>query len=131
MKELTTYNYYGSEYLGTIIPSNLFKKYNMKATSLINYFTFNRIKETDNDIKNACCEIAELLYQQENLYSKIINNGGEQVASETVGPYSKSYVNNSNIQKERLLTKKELDRECYQICLKYLADTGLMYRGGY
>lgn len=130
MKELTTYNYYGSEYLSTIIPSNLFKKYNMKATTLINYFTLNRIKEADNDIQNACCEIAELLYQQENLYNKIINDDGKQVASETVGPYSKSYVNNSGIQKERLLSKKELEKECYQICLKHLANTGLMYRGG-
>lgn len=134
MRKLTTYDHYGSVYLGDVIPSESFEKYNIEATTLINYFTSNRIKETDNalpeNIQDACCEIAELLYKQQKLSNKIMNDDGKQVASETVGPHSKTYVNNSNIQKERLLSEQELEKECYRICLRHIASTGLMYRGG-
>ena len=35
MQELTTENYYVTNYLGTIIPSNLFKKYIIRNVAII------------------------------------------------------------------------------------------------
>lgn len=129
MQELTTENYYVTNYLGTIIPSNLFKKYIIKASYLINHFTSHRIKVTNSDIQNACCEISEILYTQDKLYEKVMNTD-ERLASETVGPHSRTFINNSNLQNEKILSSGELEKECYKVCLKHLAHTGLMYRGG-
>lgn len=134
-KQLAKYSDYKSEYKGNIIPDeNSFNSYAIKAISRVDYFTSGRI-----DINNieesvlsklifATCEIAELLYNQEQLIQKQ-NDDKATVASENVGPHSKSYVNKSNLQAQRILNNKELDKECYNICLKYLSRTGLMYRG--
>ena len=128
------YSDYKSEYKGIIIPKDSFDSYAMKASSRINYFIFNRINlETIEDsilikVIFATCEIAELLYNQEQLIQKQ-NDDKITIASENVGPHSKTYVNKSNLQAQRILNNKELEKEGYNICLKYLSRTGLMYRG--
>lgn len=127
---LANYDYYTNKYLGNSIPSNSFSKYSMDATRRINYYTQHRIEEKKitNDIKDACCEIAELLLKQDLLYDETIKNSKE-IASETVGSHSVTYTNNVNLKDKRIMTEEELDLACYKICYKYLAHTGLMYRG--
>lgn len=128
------YSDYKSEYRGNIIPKDSFDSYAMKASSRIDYFTSNRINlETIEDnllikVIFATCEIAELIYNQEQLIQKQ-NDDKATVASENVGPHSKTYVNKSNLQAQRILNDKELDKECYNICLRHISITGLMYRG--
>ena len=131
LTELVKYDYYTNSYGGSSIPESSFKKESIKASSKVNYYTKNRI---DNDIlndniRNTVCEIAELLYEQEQLIEKQ-NNNTLDVASETVGPHSKSFVNKSNLQAQRILTKEELEYQCYLICYEHLVSTGLMFRGG-
>ena len=81
----------------------------------------------DNFIKYCTCEIAELLYSQDKKKSKIEEE--QIVASETVGSHSKSYVNVANIIEKDLLTEEELTKKIYKICYRYMATSGLMYRG--
>lgn len=130
MLELTDYYYYNYDFGGISIPSNLFKNYAIKSSSRINRYTSNRINATNinNDIRNCMCEIAELLYSQDKLKEKL-NDSNSDIASETVGPHSKSYVNKSSLQAQRILTDDELDTRCYKICYRYFSTTGLMYRG--
>lgn len=133
MKNIT-YEDYTSKFSGALIPESSFNHYAIKASSKVNYFTFGRIETStlDDSISNkvilATCEIAELLYSQDQLKSQI-DNEKSTVASETVGPHSKTYVNKSNLQSQRILNKQDLDNECYFICLQYLSTTMLMYRG--
>lgn len=128
------YSDYKSEYKGILIPKDSFDSFAMKASSIVNYYTFDRIdKENIEDhvlikVIFATCEIAELLYEQNQLKENQ-NDDKSIVASETVGPHSKTYVNKSNLQSQRILNKKDLDVECYNICLKHLSRSGLMYRG--
>ncbi|MGN1298250.1 MAG: hypothetical protein ACI4VH_07585 [Clostridia bacterium] len=128
------YSDYKSEYKGILIPKDSFDSFAMKASSIVNYYTFDKIdKENIEDyvlikVIFATCEIAELLYEQNQLKENQ-NDDKSTVASETVGPRSVSYVNKSNLQSQRILSKKELDKETYSICLKHLSRTGLMYRG--
>lgn len=128
------YSDYKSEYKGILIPKDSFDSFAMKASSVVDYYTFNRINiETIEDtlltkVIFATCEIAELLYEQNQLKENQ-NDDKSIVASETVGPHSKTYVNKSNLQSQRILNKKDLDVECYNICLKHLSRSGLMYRG--
>lgn len=133
-EKFAEYSDYKSEYEGIIIPKESFNSFAMKASSKVNYFTFNRIdiENIEDDILVkvifATCEIAELLYEQNQLRQKLYDDKST-IASETVGPRSVTYVNKSNLQSQRILNDEELDNESYNICLKYLSRTGLMYRG--
>ncbi len=130
LTKLIDYNYYSKIYGGSSIPESSFDKYSIKSSSQINLFTSNRITDDNitESIKNAVCEVAELIYNQEMLVNKI-EDDSKEVASETVGPHSKSYVNKSNLKSQRILTKEELNKECYRICYTYISSTGLMFRG--
>ena len=130
LTELVDYDYYSDTYEGSSIPESSFNKYSLKSSTKVNHYTFNRINENNinEKIKNAVCEIAELIFNQESLVTNLENNDKE-VASETVGPHSKTYVNKSGYKLQRILTKAELEKECYRICYNYVVDTGLMYRG--
>lgn len=128
-----SYINYQKIYGGNIIPNNSFKKYSSNASSRITYFTSNRISKVENaeillNVFSATCEIAELLYNQDQLIAKQ-NDDTSTRASETVGPHSVSYVNKSNLQSQRIMKSNELEQECYKICSRYLAQYGLMYRG--
>lgn len=128
------YSDYKSEYEGSIIPKDSFNSFAMQASSRVDYFTNGRIDMENIDdailIKAifATCEIAELLYNQNQLKQKQ-DDDKSTLASETVGPHSKTYVNKSNLQSQRILNSYELENESYKICLRYLFSTGLMYRG--
>lgn len=130
LTKLIDYNYYSKVYGGSSIPESSFDKYSTKSSSQINLFTSNRITDDNitESIKNAVCGVAELIYNQEMLVNKI-EDDSKEVASETVGPHSKSYVNKSNLKSQRILTKEELNKECYRICYTYISNTGLMFRG--
>lgn len=129
LTKLVDYEYYSKIYEGSSIPEPSFSRYAIMASSYVNKNTYNRINENniDNFIKYCTCEIAELLYSQDKKKSKIEEE--QIVASETVGSHSKSYVNVANIIEKDLLTEEELTNKIYKICYRYMATSGLMYRG--
>ena len=137
LKELVSRLEYLNIYGDSSIPESSFKMYSLRASRRVNYYTHNRItqdlldtNEIGSDIKNATCEIINLLIKQEKLKENISNNGLDK-ASETVGPHSVSYVNKSNLQANEILSGNELEKECYSICYQYLVKYGLMNRSVY
>lgn len=133
MLELVDYEYYQSAYEGSSIPESSFKKLAIKASEKINYYTQNRINKdnTTDIIRNTTCQIAELIFEQECLKEKIVNydETNKEIASETLGPRSISYVNKSSQQSNLIMSSDELEKEIYKICYQSLVHTGLMYRG--
>ncbi len=134
LTELVNYEYYSKTYGGSSIPESSFKEKAIRASSEVNYWTSNRItSEILNDlIRNTTCEIAELLFEQDNLNKSVLNtdNDNKEVASESLGPHSISYVNKSNLRANQILSDDDLKKKTYNICYKNLVHTGLMYRGG-
>lgn len=131
LTQLVDYDYYINNYGGSSIPESSFQKVSIAASSKINHYTSNRIKEPflDENIKNTACEVAELIYSQEQLKKLVLSNEKQEKASETVGPHSVTYINKTSYQEKKILSNEELECQCYQICLEHLALTGLMYRG--
>lgn len=129
LTKLVNYEYYINDYGGSSIPGSSFENLSIRASAYVNKYTFNRInnENTNDDIKNSTCEIADLLYSQDIKKKKIEDD--KMIASETVGSHSKTYVNNSSLIDKQILTESELESSCYSICYKYIASTGLMYRG--
>ena len=129
LTNLVDYNFYTKTYEGSSIPESSFNNFALKASTYVNKNTFNRITEekVDNFVKYCICEVAELLYSQEKKKNTIMEN--KIVSSETVVPHSKTYVNNSSYIDKDILTESELEKMIYKICYRYLATTGLLYRG--
>ena len=130
MLNLVDYKYYSESFKGkSISSSDIFERISIEACSKVNLFTYNRINEfnLDDNIRNTVCSIIDLLSEQEKLKSRITSNEPE-LASETVGPHSKSYVNKDGILDKKILSSEELDRACYRICYENLILTGLMDR---
>ena len=129
MTSITNYEYYKNTFGGTLIPSESFKRLEIKATSDFNYFTSSRVSSNEqvtNDIKNVICEICELKYQQEQYRTNITKEN--IVQSETVGSHSVTYGNNGNNIMQQILSDEEMMSKEYQICLIGIADKNLMSR---
>lgn len=131
LTNIVDYDYYTDIFEGSSIPESSFNKYSIKASYRVNNYTSNRINSSNlsENIKNIVCEIAEVLYSQDLLILELESVEKKEVASETVGPHSISYVSKTNTLNQRVLNDSELDQKCYEICYNNLACTGLLYRG--
>ena len=81
MRRYADYVFYDKEYEGTLIPSESFNHYIQKASFELDSFCLN-LNPSDENVKFAACEIAEINYKTDN---------NMFVSSESVGRMSKSY----------------------------------------
>ena len=115
------YNFYTTEYLGSLIPETAFAGMERAACAFIDYLTHNRIdmanlpENVQKKVKMAVCAVSETCYKQ-------MTDDTPAVSSESVGNHSKSYaVVNKGLderQHEKLVNAKT-----------YLHGTGLLYGG--
>lgn len=128
---LVDYDYYSDEYEGSSIPESSFESKAIEASSKVNHYTSNRINDTNinDDIRNTACQIAELLFEQEKIKLSVIDDTNKEIASESLGPRSVSYVNKSSLKASQILNEDELENKIYKIIYQNLVHTGLMYRG--
>ena len=90
-----------------------------EASLIIDHYTFGNIdpEKIPETVKMCCCELAENLFSESKMMSE---NAGIQ--SESVGGWSRSYTDKNQI---RTFFRMEERR----IIFKWLANTGLLYRG--
>lgn len=113
-----TFDNYTKDFFGDNIPEESFSKYEYKARIELDRFTFGRLKglkDIPSEVKRCICEMAEYLYNESQLAK---NNG---ISSESTDGYSVTY------RKEK--SSNAIGKELYQIAVKHLSMTGLMYRG--
>jgi hypothetical protein len=119
------YSYYTTVYLGTAISATDFPRLAMRASTVIDQLTFNRVAAvvtaaTDtaliDKLKMATCAVAEIQQDRDE------SNGADGLTSERLGNYSVTYGANSAAAKSHLQKCAEAARLC-------LAQTGLMYPG--
>lgn len=106
--------YYTGVYCGTMAEGD-FLRLARAATAHIDALTFGRAASvtdagTKAKLQDACCAVADVLLAEER--------GGE-VASETVGKWSRTYATSG----------KSFAQRCYDAVALYLANTGLLYSG--
>ena len=120
-------DYYVSKFRGVAIPTDSFYRYADRATSAVEFQTFERagvIITADSDdatidkIKMATCAAAEALYNAEQQAS----GASGTVASERVGDHSVNFA----VSQDATLTT---DAKVSSAMREYLAFTGLMFRG--
>lgn len=109
------YEFYVASFLGSSIEEKDFPRLALRASQFIDYYTMNRARNytADDAVKHACCAVAEVFQTAEKAEAKA------GISSESVGSYSVSYATEQNV-------KAELS----DAARRYLAFTGLLYRGG-
>ncbi|MBQ7975402.1 MAG: hypothetical protein IJ300_06920 [Clostridia bacterium] len=110
MKKLADFDYYVSEYGGTMLDSGSFNQLSLRASALVNAYTFGRAAESSlDDVKAAVCAVAEVIHRHEqNSNIKSENNDG----------YSVTYCEPEN----------KLDDDIYNTVMTYLQHTKLTRR---
>lgn len=115
-------NFYEQKYLLVKKPviSAGYDFYARQASQMIDRYTFGRLKnlpEVPEAARLCCCELAEAEYRREKLQREAAGK-----TSEKVGTYSVSF---GTAQEFATAASKEQK----DIVMKWLADTGLCYRG--
>lgn len=100
------YEFYTDNFGGASIPESAWMRLSIKAETKLKKYTFNRIKELDNVMKCAICDMAEYIFDYESRKGK---------TSENTDGYSVSYD-----------TSESYESKMYEIASDYLLNTGLM-----
>ena len=128
------YSYYVDNFFGEAVEETDFPKYAAKASAFLDYYTRGKAKaNADLDaVKTACCALAEQYHIIELANKAAIKGMGSDSdkASETVGSYSVSYRGGGEIATASMQAKQAANAELVKLAQFYLADTGLLYRGG-
>lgn len=118
MKQYVDFDYYQNVFKGKLITDeDSFDRMAIDASFFLNESTLGRISEPIIDeVKLVSCAVAEITYKE------FLQDNEDQIASESVGPHSVSYV-------KKIKTTEEYSKEKLKIVKMYLSGTGLMYRG--
>lgn len=131
------YTYYAGTYMGAVSEGD-FPRLAVRASSFLDYYT--RSKAADNAdldaVKMCCCalvdkyaviEAAQALARQ-NLANAAA--GDAEIKSETVGGYSRTIATGGESALSALNATDGAKKLLAAVCSEYLANTGLLYRGG-
>lgn len=133
------YGFYTDSYLGTAISGEAFPRLALRASQFLDYYTQGRAaKHADMEaLKMACCALAEqyqAIDQAEELARKSLTAGaqsaGAELQSESVSSHSRSFRSGGDSAKAAQEAARGARSELAEIARRYLAGTGLLYRGG-
>ena len=133
------YGFYTEHYLGTALSEEDFPRLALRASRFLDYYTQGRANKNANmeALKMACCALAEqyqAIDQAEELVRKSLVAGaqstGAELQSESVGSWSRAYRSGGDSAKAAQEAAGSVRDELSGIARRYLAGTGLLYRGG-
>lgn len=131
------YEYYSCTYCGTAAKDEDFPRLSVRASSFLDYYTRNKVKNNaDLDaVKMCCCALidkyAVIEAAQALAAAKMVEiANGDNVKSETVGGYSRTLATGGESALAAINVTDGAKKLLAATCNEYLAHTGLLYRGG-
>lgn len=131
------YDYYTNEYLGRALPPEEYPRCALRGSQYLDYITRGRAETCAElePVKMACCALAEqyrTIDAARGRATRVLAAGpdGAELQSESVGRWSKSYRSGGDSAQAAAEAAKAAEAELYAIAQRYLARTGLLYRGG-
>lgn len=126
--------YYRDFFKGTLIKDeNAFRTLAERSSEFIDTVTFDRIHDESllnlhkDKIQKCTCALSEMLFRR-NLISDSDSENMPQT-SETIGAYSVSFANPYDYIQEMSMSDSDFRKALKNTALRYLGNTGLMYRG--
>lgn len=132
------YDFYLNEYYGKNIRPEDYPRLALRGSQYIDYITQGKAAARADleSVKMCCCALAEQ-YQSidaaQALAQKSLAAGaadGAEVQSETVGGWSRSYRSGGDSARAAAQAEEAGKAALLDIARRYLANTGLLYRGG-
>lgn len=132
------YDYYLNEYYGRAIQPDSYPRLALHASQYLDYITQGKAGRNPDlePLKMCCCALAEqyqAIETAESLAQKSLSAeaaDGAEVQSETVGSWSRSYRSGGDSAQSAVQAAKEGRSVLLDTARRYLAHTGLLYRGG-
>lgn len=139
------FDYYTTEYGGSLISENAFERLAKKASAHLDTFTFNRLKEgieedLENIVKDCVCDLAESLFDFESAEEAMRNMSGyvqnadgtvkgKSIASISAGGESISFSAGKGAYNDIAFNRNAQNMALFAIVRQYLSGTGLLYGG--
>ena len=132
------YTYYHGTYMGTVSEED-FQRLAVRASSFLDYYTRNKAKEYVGieELQMACCALVDkykVIEAANDLAAKnlaaSLSADGNELKSETVGGYSRTFASGVDSALSALNTSAGARKLLAETAAQYLANTGLLYRGG-
>ncbi len=126
------YTYYISEYMLGKTPAVAEKEFpywEKQARTVVDQFTFGRVAADPalliDAVKDCCCELAELLYQADQIAQQSAKSG----AAGPLSSYSNDGQSGTFDLSQSVYTESGRQNKVREIIYRYLAHTGLLYAG--
>ncbi len=134
------YAFYKNEYFGMAINEEDFSRLALRASQFLDYYTQGRAEKNPElkPLKMACCALAEQyktidatqMLMDKSLQDALSPSGQQEVSSETVGGWSRSYRSSADNANAALQAAQKGNVSLASVANLYLANTGFLYRGG-
>lgn len=127
------YEYYVNNYLANSrtpsVTDDVFTYWEKQAGQEINKYTYGKLKNHPelicDEVKDCTCELAEFLYQADNISQQAIEKGGAGLLSS----YSNDGDSGTFDLSQSSFTEEGKSKKIKRIIHKYLTYTGLLYAG--
>lgn len=130
------YTYYYGTYMGTMSEED-FSRLAVRASSYLDYYTRDKAKDNAelDAVKMCCCalvDVYKLIETAKELANKDMTAGlsSDAIQSETVGGYSRTMRSGGDGASSSLQACMDAKKQLAATAMEYLANTGLLYRGG-
>ena len=130
------YTYYTGTYMGTMSEED-FSRLAVRASSYPDYYTRDKAKDNAelDAVKMCCCalvDVYKLIETAKELANKDMTAGlsSDAIQSETVGGYSRTMRSGGESASSSLQAGLDAKKQLAETAMEYLANTGLLYRGG-
>lgn len=126
------YDYYLNEYYGRAISAEDFPRLALRGSQYIDYITQGRAEANASleAVKMCCCALAEqyrMIDSAQQASAESLSDEYVELQSESVGAWSRSFGNTADMAGT---ISRTAQADLSGIVRQYLANTGLLYRGG-
>lgn len=129
--------YYQDFFKGTLISdAEAFRTFSERASEFVDMATFDRLADAEflnrhrTKIQKCVCALAEQFFRRNIAFSgSIPDSENLLVTSESIGEYSVSMANPYDYIQEISMTDADFQKALKSTILRYLGNTGLLFRG--
>ena len=131
------FRYYQDFFLGTLISDEaMFRTFSERASEFIDTATFDRLTGAELlnrhkiKIQKCVCALAELFFRRNMAFlNGVPDSDNMPKTSESIGAYSVSMANPYDYIQEISMTDDDFRKSLKNTVLRYLGNTGLLFRG--
>ena len=132
----TDFSFYQDAFKGILITDEAtFQTFSERASEFIDTATFDRLADEELlnrhkiKIQKCVCALAEMFFKRNIALNGVLNHDNMPETSETIGAYSVSRANPLDYVQEISMTDDDFRKSLKSTVLRYLGNTGLLYRG--